>query len=235
MSRQILILVIFLQIGFTFKPRTFEVFEKNSLRLLANRQYSFLSDYFLEHCESFKREQGVIDLGLKIVRNCPLPKFNSQLLTYLLKLQSPNLNKRELFFECGLFHYFEENWLKASKFFALSHRLIANFYLGECQIKLNHFQKARDSFNDFLKWASVNHPIVPFARFKLAMLAYKKKQYRESYRLLLKSKYHGVERNILLYQIYDKTRELKFKDEIMDLLKEKYRDDIKFQTFLDNF
>ena len=167
------------------------------------------------------------------MRGCPLKKVKSELLTYLLSLKSPPLNKREVFFECGLLHYFSGKWLKAATFFALSHRVIANYYLGECHFKLDNFPKAKYHFKMFLKKAQRDSPTTHFTRFKLAEIAYQEKRYRESYSLLLKSQYQGLERNILLYRIYEKTSDADLKKEVVSILKTKYKDDVKIKPFLE--
>lgn len=174
----------------------------------------------------------MVDLALNIVESCPLIKVKSDILTYLLKLKSTKLNKRQVYFECGMLHYFQEDWDKSISFFLLSHRLMANYYLGECFFKLEEFEKAEYYFSVFIKKSEVDSPSIHFAKFRLAEIAHIEKKHQKSYQLLLKSKYEGVDRNILLYQIYKKTGDTKLEKKVLTILKKKYKDDVKVKALL---
>ena len=228
--KYVFILIFFLHLGFSFKPRSFEIFEKNCIRLLTTRQYTFLSAYFLEHNQHFLDDKRVVNLALNIVKDCPLLKVKSDILTYLLKLDILNSRKREVFFECGLLHYFQEKWSKSAGFFSLSHQVMASYYLGDCYFKLKEFKKAEYYFNVFIVKSKLPSHQTHFAKFRLAEIAHIKKKHRESYKLLLKSNYQGLDRNVLLYRIYKETGDVKLAREVLKVLKTKYKNDVKVKS-----
>ncbi|MDA8032360.1 MAG: hypothetical protein MPK62_14790, partial [Alphaproteobacteria bacterium] len=131
--------------------------------------------YYLKHANNFKEDQRLVNLGLSIIRKCPLIKVKSEVLTYILKLKSKKIKKREIYYECGLLHYFQGRWLKALKFFSLSNRLLANYYMGECELKLGHFKDATYYFKQYLKKHNIkptNNSLVLWVKYRLAAVSY---------------------------------------------------------------
>lgn len=224
----------------SFPPKSFLEFQSNVDRLLGNRQYSFLTDYFTAYAPLFKSEVRLPELSLELGLRLPKMENRQQIWKTVLgtntRLASAGGESR-LAFEYGLTLFLQNKWEEAARAFESSRLVDSTFYRAECLFQKKDFPASQTAFEKFLASSQAaseeRAALVEKSRLRLAEIFFELGQYKKSLEKLPPiSPSCEADLLILKYRISDKTGPEASRRAALAELKNLAKNSVKLQTFL---
>jgi len=231
--RRIAIICLFSAL-YSLPPKSFKVFKETTLRLINNKQYTYLEEYYRNYAVAFKEEKELYELTAYLSLQIPKIELKEKILKKCLNFHGDNPYHNILLREYGMSLYFKGDLTKAEKVFQDCQLPISTFYLGIIQFTQEKYKKAHLSLLQYLKLPSKDRGLMAKACLTLAEIYYIEKKYGISYQYILKSKISTVQRSILLYKIFNKTQEYQKREKILSYIKRVYIKTPKGKIFLDS-
>lgn len=221
----------------SFPPKSFLEFQSNVDRLLGNRQYSFLTDYFTAYAPLFKGDEKLPELSLELGLRLPKLENRQQVWKSVLGTNGRTANgggESRLAFEYGLTLFIQNKWDEAGRAFESSRLAESTFYRAECLFQKKEYSKSQAGFEKYLVLGSEDKGgLGGKARLRLAEIAFELGQYKKSLeKLPLASDAGEADLLILKYRIYEKTGPEASRRAALSELKNLAKNSVKAQTFL---
>ena len=226
--------IFYFHFTFSSSPKTYKEFKNNCLRLVNNKQYTFLSHYFKKNALLFKQNPLIGNLGLLLVNKTSLSSSKTTIYKTLLQLKKylNSKNKSQLYFEIGQLSFFHGKWSETINFLSKSEKTQKYYYLGKSYLAIEKYQEAMINLLEFKKRINNNHLLFHSMWLSIAQVHYIQKNYEKSYTALLEIKTPLVEKIILFHKIFTQTKEKKKANEIINLLKKNYPYSIQSNQYL---
>lgn len=214
---------------YAFPPKDEESFVNNCLRLLNTRQYSFLTQYFIQYYPEFKEQKNVGYIR-DIVMRIPFADQKEEILrVYINNATSVAPFAYDLF---GQLKLFQTNYTEVVKAYLRYDRPERFYYLGFAEKQLGNLNQAKDHLLEAVKVIE-NPELVESAYLLIAEINIVQKNYTDARKALRKVPTKNYRKWITYYYLYESDGNRAFLERVTEMIRGFPKDDPVVNEFLE--